>query len=396
MIDKVKDECTGCNACYSKCPVAAIRMQPDREGFLRPVIDMEICIRCEQCEAVCPALVPCKILPTRPPRVFAAWTRNEELRINSTSGGVFSELANHILENGGHVVAARYKPDHSVEHVRIDESKDLPLLRQSKYVQSEMGHTDREIKALLETGDPVLFCGAPCQAAGLLSYLGRAPENLTVCDFICCGVTSPLVYQMYLADLEKQHGAEIETVHFKNKNVGWNQFCTFIRFKNGKTYQKDREQDPYMYGYLTSNLYHRPCCYACKFKEVPGISDISLGDFWGIGRTRPHLDQNKGTSLVLLNTEKGARLFAAIQNRLVAEECRLDEALGGNPRIYKSVAKPENRGSFFDRLLSSGSFLDTMRKFRKSGIRAAIREKARIVVDRIRRRPGTQRPLGES
>lgn len=389
MIDKVQDDCTGCGACCVKCPVSAIQMKPDREGFLRPVINMNVCIKCEQCETVCPALVPCKVLPTRPPQVFAAWTRDEELRINSTSGGVFSELAMYILENGGHVVGARYKHDHSVEHVCIGDVKDLPLLRQSKYVQSETGCSYREVKDLVETGVPVLFCGTPCHAAGLLNYLGGEHDNLTVCDFICCGVTSPRVYQMYLADLEKQHGASIETIQFKNKNMGWNQFCTFIRFTNGKTYQKDRYQDPYMYGYLTSNLYHRPSCYACKFKSIPGISDVTLGDFWGIGNTRPHLDQNKGTSLVLLNTKKGQRLFSLIKDRLVVEECRLDEALGGNPRIYRSVTKPKNRGKFFGRLLSSGSFLGTMQEFRKPGVWAAVREKVRTIVERIRQRPRT-------
>jgi len=377
MIDKVKEECTGCNACYSACPVDAIRMEEDGEGFLRPVIDMETCTRCELCEKVCPALVPCRILDTRPPQVFAAWTRDEELRIDSTSGGLFTELAREVLDRGGHVVGARYKPDHTVEHTCISEVKDLPLLRQSKYLQSEMGHTDREVKGLLETGDPVLFCGTPCQAAGLLSYLGKEHDNLTICDFICRGVPSPKVYKMYLADLQKQYGAPVETIQFKNKNIGWNQFCTFIRFGNGKTYQKDRYQDSYMFGYLMRNLYLRPCCYECKFKEIPRVSDISLGDFWGVGRTRPHLDQNKGTSVVLLNTAKGRALFAAAQQRLVSEECTLEEALSGNLHILRSAERPKDRRRFFAKLLRTGSFLKVMRTYQRAGV-------VRKVVGRIR------------
>ena len=382
MIDKVIGECTGCNACYSKCPVDAIRMEADVEGFLRPVIDMEICTGCELCEKVCPALVPCKILDTRPPQVFAAWSRDEEMRINSTSGGVFSELAKQILKNGGHVVGARYKPDHTVEHYCISDVKDLPLLRQSKYLQSEMGHTYREVKALMKTGDPVLFCGTPCQAAGLLSYMGKEYENLTVCDFICRGVTSPMVYKMYLADLEKEDSAPVETIHFKNKNIGWNQFCTFIRFTNGKIYQKDRYQDTYMYGYLVPGFYLRPCCYECKFKVIPRVADISLGDFWGIGNTRPHLDKNKGTSIVFINTEKGRELFFAAQQNLVSEECRLEEALGGNPHILHSAAKSKNRKRFFAKLRQTGSFVEVMQIYQKKGTSATG---VRKLVARIRR-----------
>lgn len=366
MIDKVKDECTGCNACYSSCPVAAITMASDCEGFLRPVIDMEICTLCELCEKACPVLSPCRILNTKKPLIYAAWSRDDELRLNSTSGGVFSELAKLILENNGHVVGARYKTDHTVEHFCINKEKDLPLLRQSKYLQSEMGHTYRDIEGLLKTGDSVLFCGTPCQAAGLLCYLDREYENLTVCDFICRGVASPMVYKMYLADLEKEFGAPVETIQFKNKNVGWNQFCTFIRFTNGMTYQKDRNQDAYMYGYLRSNFYLRPCCFKCKFKETIRISDISLGDFWGIAKTRPHLDQNKGTSVVFTNTIKGADLFTAAQYRLVFEECTFEEAIDGNTHILHSADKPKYRNKFYLELRQSGSFIKVMQKYQNN------------------------------
>lgn len=365
MIDKVKETCTGCNACYSICPVDAIRMEPDAEGFLRPVIDWEICTRCNRCEEVCPVLDLRRMLNTHPPQVFAAWTRDEELRINSTSGGIFSELAKEILARGGYVAGARYKPDHTVEHAVISDVRDLPSLRQSKYLQSEMGHTFREVEKRLKTGAPVLFCGTPCHASGLLRYLDREYENLIVCDFICRGVTSPMVYKMYLADLEKEYGAPVETIQFKNKNVGWNQFCTFIKFKNGKTYLKDRYQDTYMYGYLFPSLYLRPCCYECKFKDIPRVADISLGDFWGIGNTRPHLDANKGTSVIFLNTSKGRKLFSSVKKPLICEECTFEEALAGNQHILHSAAEPIDRSRFFAKLRRTGSFLEVMQDYQK-------------------------------
>ena len=365
MIDKVKDACTGCSACHIKCPVDAIHMSPDMEGFLRPEIDMAVCIQCQLCEKVCSVLPSHKGRETQPPEVFAAWTRDNELRIQSTSGGIFSELARQILNQRGWVAGARYYPDHSVGHTCINTEENLPILRQSKYLQSALGQTLHEVKALADTGVQVLFCGTPCQAAGLHALLGKEYSNVIICDFICRGVTSPMVYQMYLSDLEKEFGAPVEMIQFKNKNIGWNQFCTFIRFQNGKTYQKDRYQDAYMFGYLKSNLYIRPCCYECKFKDIKRVADISLGDFWGIGNTRPHLDQNKGTSLVLLNTEKGRALFASVKDRLVWESCTYEESLAGNLALRQSPLRPRNRQAFFALLQSTGSFHAVMRWYEK-------------------------------
>jgi len=372
MIDKVQDKCTACGACYSICPVNSIHMNPDDEGFLRPVIDMHTCTECNLCEKVCPVLGSRVSLNTDSPMVFAAWSHNNKIRMNSTSGGVFSELAQQIISNGGHVVGARYKSDFTVEHVFISNMNELKNIRQSKYVQSDMQHICRDIKTLLTTGNSVLFCGTPCQASGLLCYLGRTHENLYVCDFICRGVTSPMVYKMYLEDLEKKFCSPIETIQFKNKNIGWNQFCTLINFKNGVSYQKDRYQDSYMYGYLNLNLYLRRCCYECDFKGLPRSADISLGDFWGIGKTRPHLDANKGTSLVMLNTEKGRELFLSCGKNLVTEECTIKEALAGNSAILQSAPKSKYRKEFFIKLRKSKSFImliDTYRNKRNSTAR---------------------------
>ncbi len=366
MIDKVQDDCTGCGACYSICPVDAISMVSDAEGFLQPSIDTSICTQCGLCAKKCPALGELEILNSRDPQVFAAWCKDEGQRINSSSGGVFSELAKQVLNKGGHVVGARYNSDYTVEHVCISNTEELHLLRQSKYLQSEIGHIFRDIKRLLKTNAPVLFCGTPCQAAGLLSYLGKVYKNLTVCDFVCHGVPSPMVYKMYLADLEIEYQAPVESIQFRNKNSGWKKFCTFIVFENGKTYQRDLYQDTYMYGFL-KNLYLRPCCYKCKFKKIPRVADITLGDFWGIGDTRPHIDQDKGTSLVFINTSKGREDFAAASKGLISEECTLDEAINGNPCILTSVAKPKKRQQFFQRLRRAKSFFEVIRKYQNPG-----------------------------
>lgn len=382
MIDKVTNDCTGCNACYSACPVNAIKMEPDAEGFERPVIDWNICTRCNICEEVCPALTPYTNVNAGEPRVVAAWTKDAALRLNSTSGGVFSELAKKVIAGGGVVAGAKYTEDHAVEHCVINKEQDLPLLRQSKYLQSEMQHTYRVIEARLNAGFSVLFCGTPCHAAGLQMYLGKEYDNLIVCDFICRGVISPMVYKMYLRDLEMEYGATVDTIQFKNKSVGWNQFCTYIRFENGATYCKNRYDDSYMRGYLFYNLYLRPCCYECKFKMIPRIADISLGDFWGIGNMRPHLDENKGTSVVLLNTQKGRSLFEVVKERLISEECTFAEALAGNQHILHSAKRPESRERFFIELKREASFLRVMKFYRK---RNAWVEMTHSVAEIVRR-----------
>ena len=362
MIDKVKEACTGCNACYSVCPVDAIQMLPDEEGFLRPVIDYDRCTECNACERVCPALVPCKVLQTTSPKVIAAWSKDEELRINSTSGGIFSELAKKILQQGGFVFGARYRNDFTVEHVWIDSIDDLRLLRQSKYMQSDMGHIFREVKRLLKTDRPVLFCGSPCHAAGLLNFFKKAPENLIVCDYICRGTMSPMVFKGYLSDLEKEYDSGVKKIQFKNKDIGWNQFCTRIDFENGEVYLKDRFADDYMRGYLRYNLYIRPSCYQCKFKGLPRVSDISLGDFWGISKTRPHLDENKGTSIIMLNTRKGIDFFESCSNAFETEVCSINEAVSGNACIHDNIPHPVARNYFFNHFKKHG-FQKSIQKY---------------------------------
>lgn len=361
-IEHVADACTGCHACSLVCPVNAISMREDPEGFIRPVIDKKACTQCSICVDVCPAVEYDNILDTDTPEVYAAWSLNEETRTMSTSGGVFSELAGEILRKGGVVAGARYRENFTAEHVIVDRVEDLPQIRQSKYFESSLGDIFQKIKSYLDTAVPVLFCGTPCQAAGLLNYLKEPNEHLVVCDFICRGIPSPMVFKAYVKDLEEHYRSKAQRVQFKNKNIGWNQFCTFIQFENGQTYHQDRYHDMFMYGYLMRNLYMRPCCYECQFKGLPRISDITLGDFWGIGQTRPHLDHNRGTSVVLLNTEKGKDLFGSIKSSIATEKCTIEEAIAGNANILDSVKKPDCRERFFEELKTT-SFLKLMERY---------------------------------
>ena len=334
----LKEDCIGCGACMNRCPVNCISMRGDKEGFLYPAVNAGKCIKCGRCKAVCPILTHLSYDGTNP-SCYAAWSKDPDIRFNSTSGGVFTHLAQLILQQNGYVVGARYRADHLVEHIMISSENELEELRQSKYVQSEVGSTFQEIELQLSKGKIVLFAGTPCQCAGLRTFLGREYDDLYLCDFICRGVNSPAVYQQYLRDLEKQYGAPVKRVWFKNKTYGWNRFCTKIIFENGQEYLADRETDPFMLGYIKSrlSLYMRPTCYHCQFKGVSRPVDITLGDFWGIEKQYPYIDIHDGVSLVLVQSQKGEKLFHSVLNCCTVHLADLEGAVANNICMCQSV-----------------------------------------------------------
>jgi len=350
----------------NRCPVNAIKMQYDAEGFLRPVVDASLCIECGQCVNVCPLDKGCKKDENNnEPLCYAGWSKDENIRFESTSGGIFTHLAQCVLEQGGAVAGARYKADNLVEHVVIYDMAELSALRQSKYVQSEIGFVFREVERELKNEKPFLFVGTPCQCAGLRSYLGRDYDNLILCDFICRGANSPMIYLAYLRELEARYGSKIKHVWFKNKTFGWNNFATKIIFENGEEYIADRETDPFMLGYIKSHLslYMRPSCYNCSFKGVSRPVDITLGDFWGI---QPRAgDTQNGVSAVIVHSEKGRRLMEDIAPKIYFEEHSVAEVIKNNPCILKSVSvNVENRKMMYNMFGEEKSvFTEILNKF---------------------------------
>ena len=340
-------------------------MQDDEEGFPYPVIADEACIDCGRCVAVCPLIAPYPQpygMPLQDATVYAAWSRDEERRINSTSGGVFSELAEHIFRQGGSVAGAIYGEHFTIHHVLTDNLDDLTALRQSKYAQSDIRLVLREIDARLKEGKPVLFCGTPCQTAGLRAMLGHDDPHLLLCDFICRGINSPKAYQAYLDMLERRHSSQVEKVQFKNKDFGWNRFHTKVTFANGAVHCQDRSTDPFMVAYLKYNLFLRPSCHACQFKGNWRNVDLTLGDFWGIGRTRPDLDSDKGTSVLIANSPRGLAAIEAIKDSIVCEMMTLENVKAGNRYLTEVVQPGKNREKFFAHL-GNWSFEKLMRRY---------------------------------
>ncbi len=354
-IDLNDDNCVGCSACVNACPQACITLVANERGFLIPEVEVDKCMSCGICIAKCPEInPPPTILGTmEKPRAYAAYSKDIEVRYTSTSGGIFTEVATSFIQKGGYVAGAIYDENLSIRHHISNDISDIPRLRQSKYAQSDKGNTYNEIKHLLRNGNKVLFVGTPCETAGLVSFLGSSPAELVLIDFICLGVNSPLVYRKYISWLESVYKSKATRIWFKYKAFGWERFSTRVDFLNGKQYVRSNDADPYMKGFLKRTLYLRQSCYTCKHKGFPRFSDITLGDFWGVGSVFPHIDRVLGVSAVCVNTSKGADLFNLVMNRLAVYECDLDQIAAHNKNIYIAIAPDKDSAAFYHKLDTS-------------------------------------------
>lgn len=348
-----KQNCCGCNACGDVCAKTAISFKTDIEGFWYPEVDKNLCTDCGLCEKICPILQSAdKVIRYNEPIVFAAYTKDDAIRTDSTSGGIHSMLAQAMYEKNAYVGGAVYNEDHTVSQIIDDDPARLPEIRSSKYLQSDASGVYEDIRAKLRGGREVFFCGCPCQVQALYKYLGNKEyDNLTTCDFICRGVNSPKVFLKYMDMLERQYGAKATEIKFKNKKMGWHNFSMRVNFANGQEYCKDRYHDLFFIGYLQAGNFSRPSCYECPFKGFPQKADITLADFWGIENIDKSMDQDRGTSLVMINSDKGQRLFDSIKDKICWKQFTFGEAKAGNPALSNSLkaAKP-NRNQFFEAL----------------------------------------------
>ncbi len=347
---KNKVDCCGCNACGDICPKAAISFINDNEGFWYPVVDQDKCVDCHLCDHVCPILSKAdNIKRYDEPRVFAAYSKDEAVRLDSTSGGIHSMLANAIYSHEGYVGGAVYNRDHTVSHVVSPDKNMLPKIRSSKYLQSRLEGQYKEIEGLLKKGKDVFYCGAPCQIQALYKFLKKEYSNLVTCDFICRGVNSPKVFLKYMEMLERHYGSRATEIKFKNKKWGWHNFSLRVNFENGQEYCQDRWHDYFFIGYLLCGNFCRPSCYECRFKGFPQKADITLADFWGIELVDKTMDQNKGTSLVMINSDKGLQLFESIKETIEWKEFSLEDAKVSNFAMDTSLKSlVRDRESFFD------------------------------------------------
>jgi acetyltransferase-like isoleucine patch superfamily enzyme/coenzyme F420-reducing hydrogenase beta subunit len=345
-----KEDCCGCNACGDICPCKAITFKNDNEGFWYPEIDKKRCIDCELCERVCPIIHIDELKKNDLPQsiCYAAEHKNIEVIFDSTSGGLFSALAEVMYRKKGYVGGAIFNDDLSVSQFVSDQKDDLPRLRSSKYLQSNAEGFYKRIKELLMEEKDVLVCGTPCQMAGLRAYLGKDYPNLIIVDFICRGINSPKIWQKYMQSFADRYGSKVVFAKAKSKEYGWRNLTQKVRLEDGREFFETGSMSNFTRGYLRTNAYCRPSCYECHFKGFPRIADITLADFWGIEKYDQSMEKNLGTSLVMVNSQKGQEYFELVKKKIHAIQMPFETILAGNPALIKPLHPPlVNREKFF-------------------------------------------------
>lgn len=349
IIDKQK--CTGCCACMNICPNNCIEMNFDKEGFVYPCVNSDICIDCKLCEKNCPILYPL-VSKYNYQKAYAVVNGDEKIRLQSSSGGFFTVVALDVIKSGGVVVGAKFTPDFQVEHAVVTSELELDELRGSKYVQSTIGNIYSDIKKYLDNGVKVLFTGTACQIQGLKSFLGVSKyEQLLLCiDIICHGIPSPKVWQEYVKLRENRADSKARRISFRSKCIGWKEFSVCFEFENGVVYSATVNKDLFMRGFL-KDIYLRPSCYSCKFKTQSRISDFTMADLWGADKIVPDMDDDKGLSLVIVQSEQGGLAFDRLKNKTCWREISLEDAIKCNKAMVYSFAMPNKRIVFFQELL---------------------------------------------
>lgn len=351
-----RTECTGCTACASICPKQCIKMVADEHGFVYPEIELSQCVNCMLCVKSCPIQTGGAALSSEA-SAYAAYTNHWELRKDSSSGGIFSELAIEILKKGGVVFGAAYDPQFQIKHVCVETIEGLSRLRGAKYAQSALDGVFAQVKEALQKQREVLFSGTPCQIAGLKAFLQKEYESLTCVDFVCHGVPSPAVWSQYVQYRSALDGdGKLPTaVNMRDKESGWSryQYSNVFRYE-GKRWSS-RNQDNLFMRLFVGDYINRLSCEHCKAKGYHRVSDITLGDFWGIWEVRPEMDDDKGTSLVILHSDKGRALFDAIHDRIRYQSVSLEEASLRNPSLLESSRAKEEREAFLTKALA-GAF----------------------------------------
>lgn len=356
-----KEKCCGCHGCTNICPKSCISMESDGEGFWYPKVDKDLCINCHLCEKVCPELEnPRK--EEFAPVAYACKNEKEQIREESSSGGIFSILCEEVIVQGGVVFGASFDDDFEVRHTYAETLEECVQFRGSKYVQSKIGETYKQARAFLNQGRLVLFTGTQCQIKGLQLFLRKNYSNLIAVDIVCHGVPSPKVFREYRRYLESKYNSKSGNIWFRRKDEGWNTFSFAIKFENGSEYRNNLREDTFMKGFL-QDLYLRPSCYECTAKNFINNSDLSLADYWGIQGIHPEIDDDRGVSLVLVNTSKGEKYMENILKQMHYIKSDLDYAISHNACIVRPAYKNFRREKFFKAIQKNKNIEKSIIKF---------------------------------
>lgn len=347
-----KIECCGCNACGDACAHNAISFMTDNEGFWYPEVDKGKCIDCHLCEKVCPIINIESLKKNDLPEsvCYVAENKNISVVFSSTSGGLFSALADATYRLEGYVGGAVFNEDFSVRQIITNNREDLCRIRGSKYIQSDFTGFYASVHEYLQAGHKVLVCGCPCQMAALRSFLRKDYENLIIVDFICRAIGSPKVFNNYLKTFETRYGSPVVHARAKSKEFGWRNLTQKVTLANGKNVYEKWKDSVWTNHYNIDGLYHRPSCHDCKFKGLPRMSDITIADFWGVEKIKLEniVDKDLGLSVVMCNSQKGLTYFDKIKKKVNFQKVPFEFLTKGNRSLFLSVQQENvDRNAFY-------------------------------------------------
>lgn len=375
MIDLKAFDCTGCTACYNVCPHKAITMNENEEGFKFPQIDVDKCTDCGLCNKVC---IPSRGYEKPPFEVQAFGAKNKNLseRKQSQSGGAFYVLAKHVLAQNGIVYGAVTGEDFIVRHARASTEDESMAFRGSKYVQSDLGDIFSSVKQDLQAGSLVLFSGTPCQVAGLKAFLIKDYDNLILVDLICHGVPSPMVWRDYMNWQQKRFKkGVVSKPNFRDKAYFWGSHHETFLVDNKKI----------VYNIYTKIFYshntHRKCCFSCIFTNTERLSDFTVGDCWGIENFNLAFKDNDGVSTVLVNSEKGKRIWEEVKDKFEYFQCKVDDLTPRNPQLVKPIELPASRQQFWEDYQKGFSFI--AKKYGGHNLKGRIKKVIKRVLGKI-------------
>lgn len=379
-----KTECCGCGACIQICPRKCIDFLEDEEGFSYPSVNLQKCVDCNLCMEVCP-IKNRNDRENEMQKTYIAYAVNEQLRNESSSGGIFSLLAEKVINKNGIVFGAAFDDDFLVEHIGVANNLGLKKLRGSKYLQSQSQNCYFETLQYLKKGKIVLYTGTACQIAGLKKYLKMEYDNLITVDILCHGVPSPIVWKRYLNEQEKKFNAKVKEISFRKKSKGWKDFSIEILFNNGEKIEEIFKNNIYMQLFL-KNIILRPSCYKCRFKGLNRESDLTIGDCWGVENYMPEMDDDRGTSVIIVHSQKGYSLLKQCDSEIMISEADTDRALPPSADSRKSVPIHENRSKFFREFKHGNNFEKMSKLIKESRVglfKRSIKWKLRSILNKI-------------
>lgn len=372
--NKIKNTCNGCGVCKLVCPVNAIEMKEDGEGFLYPEINESKCIHCNKCRKACANFNDKK---EENEKAYVAMNHSEDQLKISSSGGMFYLLAEYVIKQKGVVCGVTYNNKLEVVHAFAENLEECKKFCGSKYVRSDLQNSYQKVKEFLNNDRYVLFTGTACQISGLKKYLEKEYDKLILCDILCHANPSPKVFKLYIKNLEKIKHKKVKTIWFRSKENGWRNQTPIIEFEDGET----EEENSYFNAFV-NEMINRPSCHACSFASKRRISDFTIGDFWGIEKVLPEIDTSKGVSLLTVNSKKGFKIFDEINEKMLFKE--VDYNLACSFNHYHNVDVHKKREKFFkgisDGTINENNIISYMNKYTKRPLYRRILSKYKRVL----------------